>query len=301
MLVEEGKKTIYLTKGTCQNSLVYRGIMGLMAQFGYISLKEVIYGFDLAEQEARDRLKYLARQELIESFPSHTHPQYFYCLKKDGFEAIHSYGISTEVDEFNPKNYRPFMQNHDRMLVRIYSALGKGLGPDLDSWITEKRIRQEESLMPIFKVHKDSRVLDGLFRIQMHKTRFTENPTGQLDFHDNTTGPWWTGLELELSMKSKERYKKQFDVLSECIYDRVEKIQRIPQMLFLCGNPAIEKALLGFQQDQPERYGSCVFVFGQAEAFLKNPKEAPLFRVLRRDRREIRGQDLNQIKIKVTL
>jgi len=68
MLVEEGKKTIFLTKGSCQNSLVYRGILGLMAQFGYISLEEVIYGFDLAEQEARDRLKYLARQELIESF-----------------------------------------------------------------------------------------------------------------------------------------------------------------------------------------------------------------------------------------
>lgn len=301
MLIQDEKRTSNLSNGSFEKGSINQGILELVARFGYVSLEEVMYGFGLSEKESRNHLYYLVQLGLIQAFPSHTEPRNFYCLDKAGFSVVRSKDIVMDIDYFNKKTYRPLTQNHDRMLIRIHSALRKLLGSDLDSWITEKSIRKEESLIPIFKAHKKSRVLDGLFRIQMHKARFTQDGTGKLDFHDNTTGPWWTGLELELSMKSKDRYRMQFDVLSECVYDRVEKIQRIPQMLFLCGNPGLEKALLGFYQERPERYGRCVFVFGQVEAFLKNPKEAPLSRVLGRDRREILGKELNQMKLKVTL
>ena len=52
-----------------------------MGRFGYVSKEEVMSGFELSEQDARNRLNYLARQELIRPFPSLASPQYFYCLK----------------------------------------------------------------------------------------------------------------------------------------------------------------------------------------------------------------------------
>jgi len=300
-LVTDKKRASYLSNGSSENGSINQGILELIAQFGYVSFEEVMYGFGLSEKESRNHLYYMVQLGLIQTFPSHAQPRYFYCMDKAGFSEVRSKDIAMEVDYFNKKTYRPFSQNHDRMLVRIHCAFKKLFGPDLESWVSEKKIRRDVCFKSILTAHKELRVLDGLFLAQMHKKRFTRNSEGQLQFYDNTTGPWWTGLELELTMKSKARYKKQFSVLSEFLYDRIEKNQWISQMLFLCGDASIEEALIRHQQEYVERYGQCVFVFGQAETFLKDPKGVPLLRILREDQREIRGEDLNRIKLKVTL
>ena len=108
MLVKEEKKRIILGDGHMEYGSVYRGILELMGRFGYVSMDEVVYGYELSEQEARDRLKYLVRQGLIEPFSSLASPQYFYCLTNEGMFALRSYGISDEIHGFNPDSYRPY-------------------------------------------------------------------------------------------------------------------------------------------------------------------------------------------------
>ena len=62
MLVKEGKKISILSDGVRLNGSVYRGILELMGRFGYLSMEEVMYGFDLSEQMIK------CQQERAESF-----------------------------------------------------------------------------------------------------------------------------------------------------------------------------------------------------------------------------------------
>lgn len=52
MLVKEGKKTIIFNEELLESGSVYRGILELIARFGYVSMEEVMYGFDLPESKA---------------------------------------------------------------------------------------------------------------------------------------------------------------------------------------------------------------------------------------------------------
>jgi hypothetical protein len=299
MLVKEEKRVGILTAGLHENGSTYRGILELMGRFGYLSFEEAVYGFDLTDREARDRIVYLARQGLIELFDSHTTPQHFYCLTKNGLAALRSHAISDEIHEFNPKTYRSYSQKHDRMLVRIFCALRKMLGPDFLSWLSERTIRQDESLKRVLEAHQEKRILDGLFQINVHKQRFKPDSEGRLVPYEVTDEPWWCGLELELSLKSQARYRKQFEALSECVYDRGQERHLIPLMFFLCGSPTIYESLIKHQRDQLESFGRCLFVFGQAELFLKDPENAPLILAFQGHTREVAGRDINHVRVKL--
>jgi len=300
MSVIKGKKIIFLKERGIENGLVYRGILELMGRFGYVSMEEVIYGFDLSEQEARDRLKYLIRQGFIKSFQSFAHPLYFYYLKSSGMTAVRSLGISDEINEFDPKRYKPFYQNHDRTVVRIFCALKKMVGPDFQGWLSERTLRKGESLKFIMEAYRERRVLDGLFRIGVHKKKYAPDPQGELVFQGSVIEPWWCGLELELSIKSKARYQKQFKALSECIYDRINEKQIIPLMFFLCASTTIQDTLIKYQQERTENYGRCVFVFGEVKSFLRDGENAVFVRYIGNRHDEIIGRDFNSIKMKVT-
>jgi hypothetical protein len=299
MLVREEKKRSILADNQVGHGSVYRGILELMGRFGYVSKEEVMYGFELSEQDSRNRLNYLVRQELVRPFPSLAMPQYFYCLTNEGLAALHSYAISDEIHEFNPETYRPYHQKHDRMLIRIFCALKKTLGSDFQGWLSERSIRKGESLKLILEAHKEKRVLDGLFQMRVHKKRFTQDSHGDLVFQDSAVEPWWCGLELELSIKSKSRYQKQFKALSECVYDRINEKQKIPLMLFLCGSSTIQDTLIKYQQENVENFGRCIFIFCQADQLLKDREKAVIAEHLGTKFREIIWEEINHVKTKV--
>ena len=260
MLVKEGEKTRIFSNGITENVSVYAGILELMARFGYVSLDEVMYGFGLSVQYARNRLSYLVRQELVSSFSSHVNPQRFYCLTRDGRNAIQSRVILDEINEFDPDRYRPFTQNHDRTLVRIFCALRRMLGSDWESWISEKNLRKQEGLTSCGEARNEKRVLDGFFQMKVHKKKLSQNALGDFVYQGTEIESWGCGLELELTMKSASRYRNQFDWLAECVVDRVHHEQKIPLMLFLCGSPAIFEALIKYQQERQEKFGHCVLL-----------------------------------------
>ncbi len=299
MLVKEEKKRIILGDGHMEYGSVYRGILELMGRFGYVSMDEVVYGYELSEQEARDRLKYLVRQGLIEPFSSLASPQYFYCLTNEGMFALRSYGISDEIHGFNPDSYRPYHQKHDRTLVRIFCTLKKALGSDFQGWLSERSIRKGESQKLILEAYREKRVLDGLFQMRVHKKKFTQDSQGELVFQSSAVESWWCGLELELSIKSKVRYRKQFKALSECVYDRVNETQKIPLMLFFCGSSTIQDMLIKYQQEQGESFGKCIFIFCQVDRFLKEHEKAVMVQCMGAKRREIVWEEINHIRTKV--
>lgn len=299
MFGNDGNFTNVLSHRGIEYGSVYRGILELMGRFGYLSPEEVMYGFSLSEQEARDRLKYLIRQEFVKSFESLVDPRTFYCLTKEGLSKLRSDALSDEVQEFDPASYRPFFQKHDRTLIKVFCALQKTLGPDFLGWLSERTLRQGESLRFVLQAHKETRVLDGLFQMMMYKEKFSPNSEGQLIFQGIDEEPWWCGFELELSLKSKARYRKQFKVLAECIYDRIQEKQKIPLMFFLCGTAAICDALMKYYQEQAETFGRCVFIFGVADRFLEERENAVLRRVVGAKELEIVGSELNRVKMKV--
>src|SRR5438105_10477508 len=74
------KGTAILSKDGHRHSQVYRGVMELLARFGYASIEEVRYGFHLNLQQAFNRLTYLEKAGLIKRFDSRTRPESFFCL-----------------------------------------------------------------------------------------------------------------------------------------------------------------------------------------------------------------------------
>jgi hypothetical protein len=111
--------------------------------------------------------------------------------------------------------------------------------------------------------------------------------------------PWWCGLELELSIKSKARYQKQFKALAECVYDRINEKQKIPLMLFVCGSSTIQETLIKYQQELVGSYGRCIFIFCQVDQLLKERESAVLAQYYGDKLREIVWTEFNRVKIKV--
>lgn len=123
---EMEKRGIFLLSEKWNGSQkVYRGILEILSRFGFVSIEEVMYGFDLTEQKAKDRLKYLVEVGLLQRFESFTKPRTFFCLSKLGFQMAEAHGVSDEIVSFGPALYNALNQRHDRMLTRIYLALRK--------------------------------------------------------------------------------------------------------------------------------------------------------------------------------
>ena len=126
-----------LTDGGHRNSETYRGILKLLGQFGYVSIEEVMYGFELPLQEAINRLSYLERAKFIVRFASKVKPESFFCLTPLGRQAVVAYRISDHFYEFHPSKYRLTLQNHDRMIIKAYLALKKVFKADFQGWVSE--------------------------------------------------------------------------------------------------------------------------------------------------------------------
>lgn len=277
-------------------SETYRGIVELVSRFGFISIEEVMYRFDFPAQKALDRLKYLTRVGLLERFESFTIPQSFYCLSPLGIQMAEAHRVSDEIHAFRPSQYFGLNQRHDRMLVRIYLALRKIFGVNFKGWMGERTIRQNGNFSASPIDPAGLRILDGLFQLEIEKER--------IDPHE-ATAPivtkdlWWCGLELELTLKSAARYRKQFSGLAATVYDALGKTQKVPLVLFLYGTDAIGRTLRKYWSEQQDRYGQCLFVFGPADRFLKERGTTPLVRCLGPDTRDILAAEMNRVKLKM--
>lgn len=259
---------------------LYRSILEMVSRFGFVSVEEVTYGFDLPLQKAKDRLKYLVKVGLLKRFESFTNPKTFFSLTSVGAQMVAAHAVSDEIVRFHPWQYNVLNQRHDRMLIRIYSSLEGIFHDNFKEWIGERTLRGNEDT--------SSRVLDGLFQLQIHK-----------EFQgSNQTELWWCGLELELTLKSAARYRKQFRSLSNMVYDPFEKKQKIPLMLFLYGTESIGQSLRKYWMEQRDHYGRCLFIFGQVDRFLQEKGGAPLLRCSGLESREITAQEMNRIKVK---
>lgn len=198
-----------LKDGGQRNSEVYRGILRLLAQFGYASIEEVMYGFDLALQEAINRLTYLERSGFITRFISHVKPESFFYLTPLGRQAALNYRITDHLTEFHPSKYRLSMQSHHRLIVKAHLALKKVLKEDFQGWVSKNQLRSEG--ISGWEQGAKRRIFDGEFHMRIHKKRYNRDPeTHSLTFIDSAEEVWRCALEMEIILKSIRRYEKQF-------------------------------------------------------------------------------------------
>ncbi len=288
-----------LVRDLNENTKVYRWILELMSRFGYLSIDEIKYGFGLTPQVAIDRLKYLERAQFIQRFPSLTTPSTFFCLASQGRVVVKSHQLSDETHLFRPSDYRPFYQNHDRYLIRVYLALKKIFGENFQSWASERTLRQDSGVKKEEDLFQGRRVFDGEFGLMMHQTEFSRILAGQVKELGVIRELWRCGLEVELSLKSPARYRKQFQSLASSVYDPLFKKQIIPLILFLYSTNTIYDRLVKHVQENSSSYGRCLCVFGQVDRFLNELGNAPLIQFLGSEVQEITAKELNHIHVEV--
>src|SRR5579863_4805861 len=114
MPVLDSKGVMILSQDSHKHSAVYRGILEMLARFGYCSGQEIMYGFDLDYKRSENRLAYLQKLGLIRGFPSGTVPPKFYCLTTHGRQAVTAFRISDENHRFFPSDYRLVESDHHR-------------------------------------------------------------------------------------------------------------------------------------------------------------------------------------------
>src|SRR5438067_436584 len=97
--------------------------MEILARFGYASIEEFRYGFNLPLQSAVHRLWYLEKAALIKRFDSRTRPGSFYYLSSEGREAVKAFQISDELVSFYPSDYKLANNDHHRSIIKVFLAL----------------------------------------------------------------------------------------------------------------------------------------------------------------------------------
>jgi len=281
------------------NSSVYRGILELVSRFGYISIREVQYGYDLSLQPAINRLFYLEKAGLIQKFPSYTIPDQFYCLTSFGRQAVQTYRISDEIHNFRPHLYSPIYQHHNRTLIKAYQALRKIFGDNFLSWASEMTLKREAGKMGISDSSKGRRIFDGLFNLMMKITKYRRESDGKMHQWDHEWEPWSCGLEVELTLKSPKRYKKQFEDLARGVYSTYPRQQRVPTVLFLYSTQTIFDRLVKHIGSGRYSFGECYFALAQVDEFLRNLGDAWMYKVFGNRSKESQVHNLNHVQIEV--
>ncbi len=231
-----------------KNAEVYRGILELAARFGYLSIEEVEYLFGCGRVTSMNRLDYLTnRAKLLQKFDSFTRPSNFYCLTHLGRELVRKLALSDEIIHFVPSDYRLFYQNHHRQLIQCYIAVRKVFGSRFIGWVSESQLKKE---------YTKTRVVDGEFYLRGDPEKFSSGDIVKC----------W--VELELSLKSPGRYRKQFSKLAEQVFDPFDKTQNIDRLYFLAGSLAIKERLKGYSSRHD--WGDCSIHFLWANEFFQN-------------------------------
>ena len=282
-----------LRAGGHKNSEVYRGILELLSRFGYISIQEVMYGFQLPIQEAINRLYYLEKSQFIQRFPSLASPDSFYYLTLLGRQAVMTHQICDHISEFYPSRYTPSSQYHHRTITMAYLAIRKLLGTDYLDWKTELQLKKDGGT-----INGPHRVLDGEFSMTIHKEKYAPDSDGAMQLMEETTETWECGFEFEQCQKSARRYEKQFHLLSRQLYDPNHQY-RLPLILFLYDSNVIEEKLALNIAKKSWEFGRCIFLLGDVNQFLNKGGDAPLMKFVGGLRKIVLAKDLNRVKVQI--
>ena len=268
------KGALILSKDGHTYSDVYRGILEVLALFGYMSIKEVMYGFRLNLTQAVDRLRYLEQSGFIQRFPSRILPVSFYCLTSKGRRAVRNFDIS-DINPFHPRYYRLVYQEHHRTTIKAFLALKMLLGDDFLGWVSESYLRAEGAF------NKVRRILDGELYLRIRKTFVQPGQLGELvpALHlDPVRQEWRCGVEVELSLKSPKRYGKQFKDLARQIYTEYSHEQHYPMFLFFYNTQTIRDKLAHQLKEGGHSFGNCIFFLAQIDQFTSKLENTPVER-----------------------
>lgn len=193
-----------------KDTLVFRSalterIVKLTAEYGYITSAEVAL-FTKNPQTAMSLLYQLRRKELLTSFSTHLKPGFAYTLAPKAKEIVLSSGLVDFISPFRPHMYRETMFFHDTALVKLHLTFEGILGDRLKQYISTKRLVRDQ------KTNK--KICDAEMTV--------EGKGGQ--------GKRFA-VELELSTKSRQRFKKGVMTLAEQAkgrYDAVMIIYSLP-------------------------------------------------------------------------
>jgi hypothetical protein len=178
--------------------------------------------------------------------------------------------------------------------------LKKILDHDFEGWVSEQTLKQESSTLKKHQTSSGQRILDGEFFFTAHKSRYIRKEDGALEGLDGGISETWRGgVELELSLKSPERYRKQFRNLENTLLGASTGTQKIQLLLFLCGSNIIFDRLYGYMTEKEYRYGNCLFLFGHTEDFFQKLGKSKLIKALGKNRTEILAENLNKVKVVV--
>jgi hypothetical protein len=270
--------------------------MRVPSLFGYFSIREVKEGLDLSLQESIDRLRYLQRTGLLQRFPSQTYPPEFFCLTTEGRQMVKDFRISDQTSSFLPSSYHKPVQNHTRLLVTTYLTLKKILGDDLREWVGEEELLREAGSTNGEGQSWSRRVWDGEMLIQVHKIHHVRNQAGEIvPTGEVSQDIWRCGLELELSLKSPNRYSRLFEVLQQEVYSLLLEKLKVPIMIFVCGSQTIRDRLLKHYQVFVKGYGRCIFYFVLLDDLLARRREARVLRMIGRDEKFVQAGDLARV------
>lgn len=171
-------------KGLIWRSKTHEKIMQLIAEYGYITSKEV----GLITPNPHRLLHYMKTKKIIETFPTHLNPTLAYTLTPQAKRIISSGGLVDSINHFTPDRYRETMFYHNMALIQLQLIFEQILGPRLKKYISG--IRLQKNL-------ENKKVCDA--EIIYSK-----------DNKDRTMA-----VELELSRKWKERFLKLVRNLTE--------------------------------------------------------------------------------------
>jgi DNA-binding Lrp family transcriptional regulator len=273
---------------------VTREVLGCLARFGYLSVEEVAYGCRTSRASAQRRLRRLEDAGLIRSFPSQTVPVEFQCLTTQGRQKVVELGLSDELSPFMPCRYQWVEQHHHRTIVKVYLALRHLLGPDFLGWVSERALKGEAEAAGKLSAW-EKRVLDGELYLNVNIDEIEKDPSGLL----KSTGQvfkesWRCGIEVELSIKSSDRYRKQFMALADIVQEGKSPLSMI---VFFHATPGIRERLLR-QVAQVVRadFGACVFCFVSVGEFLCDPVSCRLERIFHGQHSVTEGSRINRFQ-----
>jgi hypothetical protein len=141
--------------------------------------------------------------------------------------------------------------------------------------------------------------MDGELFLDVEKTRYKEDGAGGLEKTGEppSRAQWRCGVEVELSLKSPERYFKQFWDLASRVYNSVDDRQHYHMILFFYSTTTIHDRLAGHLRSNRYEFGKCAFGLVRLDEFLEKKGDAMAERFIGTDSIQIPMSEMSRIKV----
>ena len=127
-----------MSKGLIFRSKTHEKVMQLIAEYGYITSKEV----GLITPNPHIILHYMKTKKIITTFPTHLNPTLAYTLTPQAKRIISSGGLVDSINHFTPGNYKETMFYHSTALIKLQLIFEQILGPRLKKYISGIRLQK---------------------------------------------------------------------------------------------------------------------------------------------------------------